>query len=246
MEIKTHRPLFDPYARRRGVAQASTRKSSASRSGRGRRSTSRLCWLYNGEPPADLDHAGRQLRHRARDGCRPRQSAGAHRLHGRHRSGHAARAARVRWTTSRWPVTGRAGMLERCRRSNVSYFERDGAGAGSASGVHQGSERRHHRAQLPGIRGAASAGAPPPDCHRLSRALSAEVVGQYRGACTHARRGACRVRAPLCRGSRSALPLADRAAPLPRRVDPRAQRIRPDARCCSRGASADPSCPGSR
>ena len=89
-------------------------------------------WLYNGEPPADLDHAegnygivhvmgvdrdNPQALLDYMGGADPDTQQG-----GTGTLDHIALA-----------VTGRVGMLERCRRSNVSYFER----AVPVLGLHQ-------------------------------------------------------------------------------------------------------------
>ena len=138
MEIKR----IDHYSIRTLDVEArasSTRKSSASRSGPRPPFHFPGLWLYNGEPPANLDRRGGQLRHRACDGCRPRQSAGAHRLHGRRRTPQTKQGSTGTLDHIALAVTGRAAMLERCRRSSVQLLRAHRAGARAAPDVHQGS-----------------------------------------------------------------------------------------------------------
>ena len=55
-------------------------------------------------------------------------------------------------------VTGREGMIERCRRSNVSFFERTVPTLGLHQVFIKDPDGSHHRTQFSSIRGAAGTG----------------------------------------------------------------------------------------
>jgi len=89
-------------------------------------------WLYNGEPPADLDHAeGNYGMVHVMGVDRDNPQALLDYMGGADpdtQQGNTGALDHVALA-----VTGRAGMLERCRRGNVSYFER----AVPVLGLHQ-------------------------------------------------------------------------------------------------------------
>jgi catechol 2,3-dioxygenase-like lactoylglutathione lyase family enzyme len=89
-------------------------------------------WLYNGEPPADLDHAdGNYGIVHVMGVDRENPQALLDYMGGADpdtQQGNTGALDHVALA-----VTGRAGMLERCRRGNVSYFER----AVPVLGLHQ-------------------------------------------------------------------------------------------------------------
>ena len=89
-------------------------------------------WLYNGEPPADLDHAAGNYGIVHVMGVDPANPQGLIDTVG-YRDPNTLKESTGALDHIALAVTGRAGMLERCRRNNLSFFER----AVPVLGLHQ-------------------------------------------------------------------------------------------------------------
>ena len=80
-------------------------------------------WLYNGTPPADLDHASGNYGIVHVMGVDPNDPQGLIDTLG-YKEPETLKGSTGALDHIALAVTGRAGMLERCRRSDVSFFER--------------------------------------------------------------------------------------------------------------------------
>jgi catechol 2,3-dioxygenase-like lactoylglutathione lyase family enzyme len=80
-------------------------------------------WLYNGMPPADLDHAGGNYGIVHIMGVDPDDPKGLIDTLG-YKDPDSLKGSTGALDHIALAVTGRAAMLERCRRSNVGFFER--------------------------------------------------------------------------------------------------------------------------